>query len=215
MDFARIKAAVFDLDGTLIRSRKVWNKVDILFFEKRGKELPGDYGAVVSTLDFPSAAKYTKELLDLPDSIEEIQQEWHDMALHEYTHVIGEVDGAVGFLRYLHGRGVRIGLATANKAELYEPVLKRLGVFELFGAFAMTIEVEHGKGFPDVYELACERLGARAEVTIVFEDLIEGIRGAKMGGFMTAACLDELTPEEREAMTKEADIAFTDYNELM
>ena len=34
-----IKAVIFDLDGTLLDSCKVWFEVDQNFFNKRGKEL--------------------------------------------------------------------------------------------------------------------------------------------------------------------------------
>ena len=142
-------------------------------------------------------------------------QEWHEMAVYEYSHVIGEVDGAADYLRYLHDSGVKLGLATANSKGLYEPVMKRLGIYGLFDKFATTEEVERGKGFPDVYELACERLGEAPEDAIVFEDIIEGIRGAKLGGFSTAACLYEARGGEAETLTAEADIAFADYRRLM
>ena len=214
MDITGFKAAVFDLDGTLIRSKGVWSDIDRQFFEKRGLTVPEDYCKAVSTKNFRTAAVYTKELLGLEDSVESIMQEWHDMAVYEYTHIIGEVDGAADFLRYLSGRGVKLGLATANSAALYEPVLKRLGVYSLFDSFATTEEVERGKGFPDVYELVCERLGEKSSDTIVFEDLPEGIRGAKLGGFTAAACLDELNGSNREVMIREADICFESYREL-
>lgn len=209
------KAAIFDLDGTLIRSNHVWSEIDRQFLGKRGFEVPADYVKAVSTKNFRTAAVYTKELFNLPDSIESIMQEWQDMAVYEYTHVIEPVEGAEDFLRYLHGSGVKLGLATANSRELYEPVLKRLGVYELFGCFATTEEVERGKGFPDVYELACERLGETAENAIVFEDIIEGIRGAKLGGFKAAACLSQHHPADREALISESDIHFESYRELM
>ena len=209
------KAAVFDLDGTLIRSRCVWSEIDVQFFKKRGKIVPEDYCAAVSTMNFRTAAEYTKELLALPDSVDSIMQEWHDMAVYEYTHIIPEVDGAAKFLRHLKANGIKLGLATANSEALYEPVLRRLGVLELFDSFATTAQVERGKGFPDVYELACERLGTAPEDTMVFEDIIEGIRGAKMGGFRTAACLDEVQPDEYEIMKDEADICYSNYHDLL
>ena len=216
MDITGFKAAVFDLDGTLIRSKGVWSEIDRLFFKKRGMEVPAGYYAAVSTKDFKAAAIYTKDLLGLEDSsIESIMQEWHDMAVYEYTHIIGEVDGAADFLRYLSDKGVKLGLATANSAALYEPVLKRLGVLSLFDSFATTEEVGRGKGFPDVYELACGRLGTTSDDTIVFEDLPEGIRGAKLGGFASAACMDELSDTEKAIMLKEADICFDNYRELL
>ena len=216
MDITGFKAAVFDLDGTLIRSKGVWSEIDRLFFKKRGLEVPAGYYEAVSTKDFKAAAIYTKDLLGLEDSsIESIMQEWHDMAVYEYTHIIGEVDGAADFLRYLSDKGVKLGLATANSAALYEPVLKRLGVLSLFDSFATTEEVRRGKGFPDVYELACGRLGTTSDDTIVFEDLPEGIRGAKLGGFASAACMDELSDTEKAIMLKEADICFDNYRELL
>ena len=37
------KAAIFDLDGTLLDSMGVWDQVDIDFLNKRGIEVPPDY----------------------------------------------------------------------------------------------------------------------------------------------------------------------------
>ncbi|MBQ8966703.1 HAD family phosphatase [Ruminococcus sp.] len=209
------KAAIFDLDGTLIRSNGVWSEIDRKFMGKRGLEVPADYYKAVSTKNFRTAAVYTKELFDLPDSVEDIMQEWQDMAVYEYTYLIGEVEGAGDYLRYLHGKGLKLGLATANSAALYAPVLKRLGVYELFDTFVTTEQVERGKGFPDVYELACENLGAAPENSIVFEDIIEGIRGAKLGGFKAAACLNEHYSADKEALIAESDMHFESYRELM
>lgn len=209
------KAAIFDLDGTLIRSNGVWSEIDREFLGKRGFEVPADYYKAVSTKNFRTAAVYTKELFGLPDSIESIMQEWQDMAVYEYTHVIGAVDGAEEYLRYLADCGIKLGLATASSKALYEPVLRRLGVYELFGSFATTEQVKRGKGFPDVYELACGELGEVPENSVVFEDIIEGIRGAKAGGFTAVACLNDHYAADRDALTGEADLYFESYHELM
>ena len=215
MDFKAYKAAVFDLDGTLIRSKGLWKDIDRRFFERRGLTVPEDYCQAVSAMDFRAAAEYTKALLGLSDTLDSIMQEWHDMAAYDYANVIEEVEGMADFLRYLSGRGVRLGLATANSAANYVPVLKRLGVYGLFSAFATTEEVSRGKGFPDVYELACERLGASPAETIVFEDIPEGIQGAKLGGLCAAACLDECDEQSAKTLKESADLAFTDYRKLM
>ena len=215
MNITEYKAAIFDLDGTLIRSNGVWSEIDREFLGKRGFEVPADYYKAVSTKNFRTAAVYTKELFGLPDSIESIMQEWQDMAVYEYTHVIGEVDGAVDYLRYLAEKDVKLGLATASSAALYAPVLKRLGVYDLFGFFATTEQVKRGKGFPDVYELACEKLGEMPETSVVFEDIIEGIRGAKAGGFKAVACLNDHYAADRDALIAESDMHFESYRELL
>ncbi|MBQ8107645.1 MAG: HAD family phosphatase [Ruminococcus sp.] len=208
-------SAIFDLDGTLVRSSQVWSDIDRDFLGKRGFEVPKDYCKAVSVLDFPRAAVYTKERFALNETVDQIMQEWHDMAIDEYTNVIEAVEGADKFLHRLKEKGVKIALATASSEELYAPVLKRNGLYSCFDTFVTTTEVSRGKGFPDIYELACRRLGGQPETSIVFEDIIEGIKGAKAGGFTAAACLNEKYSSDKELMIQQADLSFNDYNELM
>ena len=37
------KGAIFDLDGTLIDSMDVWEKIDLKFLQKRNITMPKDY----------------------------------------------------------------------------------------------------------------------------------------------------------------------------
>ena len=37
------KGAIFDLDGTLLDSMRVWDDIDVAFLKKRGLEVPPDY----------------------------------------------------------------------------------------------------------------------------------------------------------------------------
>ena len=58
------KAAIFDLDGTLLDSMGVWDQVDIDFLGRRGIEVPDDYMTKVSAMQFrvveakPHAVEY-------------------------------------------------------------------------------------------------------------------------------------------------------------
>lgn len=215
MDFTKFKAAIFDLDGTLIESSHVWSEIDEDFLGRRGIKVPEDYFKAVSVMNFSEAALYTKQRFGLEESTEDMMKEWQEMAVYRYANEIGLVKGADSFLRYLHENGVKIALATASSAELYEPVLKRHGLYELFGFFASTSQVKRGKGYPDVYEFACGGLGEKPENSIVFEDIIEGVRGAKLGGFSAAACLNAHYIADRQSMIDEADCCFEDYHSLM
>lgn len=214
-DFSKFKAAVFDLDGTLVVSGHVWSKIDRDFLGKRGFEVPADYYKVVSTMNFQTAAVYTNERFGLNESIDGIMREWHNMAVYEYSNVIGIVSGGDRFLCRLKENGLKIALATASTKELYEPVLKRNGLYDYFDFFATTSQVKRGKGYPDVYEFAAEGLGEKPEDCVVFEDIIEGIRGAKDGGFSAAACLNGHYINDWELMKKEANWAFESYEELL
>ncbi|MBR1764809.1 MAG: HAD family phosphatase [Ruminococcus sp.] len=208
------KGYIFDLDGTLVESAHVWHQVDKEFLARRGFEVPEDYCRALAVMDFNMAAVYTKERFGLPDSLEEIKDEWFSLALDEYTNRIRTKPHAAEFLRSLKERGKRIALATASNVLLYSAVLKSNGIYDLFDAFVSTEEAPRGKGFPDVYELAASRLGLSAGECVVFEDIIEGIRGANAGGFATAAVLGGSYPEDEAAMQREAAVAFSDFAQI-
>lgn len=215
MNFTEFNGIIFDLDGTLIKSNHVWSKIDEKFFSKRGIEIPDDYFKIVSVMNFEQAAEYTNTAFHLNENIEDIQKEWYEMAVYEYTNVIEIIPGADKFIHKLKNSGVKIALATASSKELYEPVLKHNGIYDYFDFFASTSQVKRGKGFPDVYEFACKGIGESAEKCAVFEDIIEGIRGAKAGGFTAVACLNEHYSADLEDIKREADFCFSDYNQLL
>lgn len=214
MFFSKFKGIIFDLDGTLINSDHAWHDVDLKFMAKRGLQLPEDYCKAVSTMNLNQAAVYTKERFGLAESIEEITQEWLEMVKNEYSHNIFIKDGVREFLVKLKEKGVKIALATAASKTLYEPVLKNNGIYDFFEFYASTEQAKRGKGFPDVYEFACEGLGLKPCECAVFEDIIEGVKAAKEGGFTSVACLDKGYIAEWEKMKQTADCWFEDYNEL-
>jgi HAD superfamily hydrolase (TIGR01509 family) len=187
-EMTAFKGHIFDLDGTLIRSNHVWTDVDVQFLGKRGFTVPEDYSKALSTMNFDQAAVYTKERFSLPDSVDAIKQEWFDLALYQYTNVIELFDGVYDYVTSLYNDGKKLALATASSHLLYEPVLRRTGIYDCFCAFVSTEEVKRGKGFPDVYERAAEKLGLRPCECVVYEDIVEGVRAAAGAGFHTAAC---------------------------
>lgn len=215
MEFSNFKGIIFDLDGTLINSSHVWTDIDRKFLAKRGFDVPPDYFKAVSTMNFTAAAEYTNNRFNLNESLEDIADEWYSMAYQEYANNILLKDGAYEFLNDLKEQGVKIALATASSKELYEAVLKNNSVFDLFDFFASTNDVARGKGFPDVYEYACAGLGLEPADCAVFEDIIEGVKAAKTGGFTAVACLDDHYIADWEEMKSESHFFFSNYKNLI
>ena len=50
--FTDIKAAIFDLDGTLIDSMWVWDKIDIDYLSARGYQVPDNLKDEINHLSF-------------------------------------------------------------------------------------------------------------------------------------------------------------------
>lgn len=212
-----IKAAIFDLDGTLVDSMWLWDKIDTTYLKGLGVDKPLDLKKEITHLSFDKTAEYFKKRFNIPDPVEKILETWYKMSYDEYTNNIKLKPGAKEFLQYLHNKGIKIGLATSNSMILVETCLKSNGIFDLFDKFTFTSEVTRDKSFPDVYLLAAERLNVEPKDCIVFEDILPAIHGAKSANMKVIAVNDEpYTPlEDKDKIIEEAHMYINNYNELL
>lgn len=210
-----IKAAIFDMDGTLIDSMWVWSKIDIEFLEKRGITLPNDLKNNIEHLSFTDTAKYFKERFKLEESIQDIMKEWNDMAFEEYSKHIKLKVGADRYLSALKTAGIKIALATSNSHLLLEASLKNNGVFQYFDVITTTDEVKRGKNFPDIYLLTAEKLGVTSKECIVFEDILPAVMGAKAAGMKVVGVSDAYSEHQRLDIINTADYFINEYKEIL
>ena len=211
----QFQGAIFDLDGTLLDSMGVWEDIDRAFLGRRGIPVPPDYMDKVAALSFPAAAVYTIERFALQETPESLMEEWSDMARDAYAHRVPLKAGAGAYLERLKRNGVKLAVATASSEELFIPALKRNGVYHLFDAFTTLKEVARGKGFPDIYLLAAQRLGLAPARCIVFEDIYDGICGARDGGFFTCAVEDAASASMRAQIQAAADVYIRSFCQLL
>lgn len=207
--------AVFDLDGTILDSTDIWTQIDIEFFQKRGMELPEGYGKAIAPMGFEKAAVYTVEKYNLSDTPEEVVAEWQKMSHEKFEKEISLKPGAKKYLEYLKNKGVTICIATASQEDMFVPALKNNGIYHLFSYITTLKEVSRGKGFPDIYIKAAEKSGADVKDCVVFEDLYQGVKGAKDGGFYTIGVYDENSRKDTEKIKNIADKFIYDFSELM
>ncbi|MFV0528210.1 MAG: HAD family hydrolase [Lachnospiraceae bacterium] len=209
------QGAIFDLDGTLLDSMKVWEEIDIEFLGNRGVRVPPEYIAAITPMTFQEAAAYTIRRFGFEERPDDLIREWNTMAKEKYATQIPLKANARNYLTYLKAQGIRLAVATALPQELYVPALANNGITSLFDAYANVNEVAHGKGYPDVYLLAAERLCLSASECMVFEDIYEAIQGAKAGGFCTIGVYDDAAASDWEQILKSADRCIRDFAELM
>lgn len=211
-----VKAIVFDLDGTLINSAKVWIDIDIEYEKKYGLKIPEDYFEIIKPMGFSQLAVYYADVLGVPRTPEEIMAEWHSMAEEKYKNEVLLKPYAKDFIEKQHKLGVKMCIATANNTSLTEAALKRLGILGCFEFILSCDEISCGKDTPQVYLEASKRLGFSPSETAVFEDMLHGILSAKAGGFYTVAVLDGMYgSDDEEQIKKCADKYINGYDELL
>lgn len=209
------KCAVFDLDGTLLDSTLVWSEVDENFFNRRGLTQPPGYAKAISPMGFERAAVYTIERFNLKETPEQVMAEWNDEAQRMFASRVFLKPGAAEYLELLKQKGVKLCIATASHRELFVPALQNNGVFHLFDYITTLKEVKRGKGFPDIYLESAKKAGESVEDCVVFEDLYEGIKGSKAGGFYTVAVYDKNSEDDTEKIKSISDKFIYDFNELI
>lgn len=186
-----IEGAVFDLDGTLLDSSWVWEKVDEKFLGDRGFQVPDDYVDEISPLGAERAAVYTIERFGLNEDKDDIVREWIEMAKKEYATEVVCKPYAKEFLEELHKLNIKMAVATSSDRELFMKTLEREGILKYFQKIVTVDEVERGKGYPDIYEEAARRIKVNPHKCLVFEDILAGVTGASLGEFNVVAVFDE------------------------
>lgn len=210
-----IKGAIFDMDGTIIDSMWVWTKIDKDFLEKRNIKCPKDLKEKVQDLSFIDAALYFKNTFNLKESLEEICNEWNNMALEEYKHNVKLKPGIKKYLDLLKSLNIKIGLATSNCDLLLTTALKANGIYDYFDCITRTDEVSRGKNFPDVYLLTANRLEVDPHQCIVFEDILPAVVGAKAAGMKVIGIYDDFSSYQKDKILNIADNYIYDYSALI
>jgi len=211
MDFT---AAIFDLDGTLIDSNSVWEKIDRLFLNKRGIRCSDSFVHKLAAMTYEEAAEAMRGL-GVTETVAEITAEFNALAVKEYRYNIYLKDGAAEYLAYLRSKGVKMALATASPRELYEPVLRNNRAYGFFDAFCTTEQAGKSKDFPDVYLRAASELGTAPGSCVVFEDVLKGIISAKNAGMMTVGVYDRYSEEDIITIRTAADKFILNFFEMM
>lgn len=208
-------AVIFDLDGTLIDSMWVWEKIDEAFLGELGIEVPRDMDQELEGKSFTETATYFKNRFRLEMSVEDIKVRWNELAWDFYTNDVTLKKGVKNFLEWLNAKEVKMGIATSNSIQLVEAVLNALEVKEYFSQIRTSCEVGRGKPHPDIYLKVAKELGVEPSRCLIFEDIPNGIRAGKAAGMTAWAIEDGQTDEMKQELMRLSDHFVSDYNEVI
>lgn len=209
------KAAIFDLDGTLVDSMWMWKAIDIEFLGSFGYGCPDDLQRAIEGMSFSETAVYFKERFSLPMELDEIKDIWVRMSIDKYRYEVPLKPGAKAFLKELRGRGFKLGIATSNGRDMVDAVLGSLKVEPYFDVVTTACEVAAGKPAPDIYLKVSDTLKVNPLQCLVFEDIPAGILAGKRAGMTVCAVEDEFSLDLTKEKQSMADYYIKDYDELL
>jgi HAD superfamily hydrolase (TIGR01509 family) len=94
--------------------------------------------------------------------------------------------GAIELVERLRGH-TRLGLASNSPRTMVDTALATARLADAFEAIVTSDDVEHPKPAPDLYLLACERLGVAPDEALALEDSPSGVAAAKAAGLTCIA----------------------------
>ncbi|MCW5253655.1 HAD family hydrolase [Streptomyces sp. SHP 1-2] len=199
------KAALFDLDGTLVatehRSRAAWTRL----FTTHG--LPCDDALLATFVGRRGQEALADHVHRFPGhTVDELFEEACGYLMGPDSPPPFAVPGAAELLADLSGRGVPLAVVTSGLREHAVELLGHVGGAELFQVIVTAEDVSAGKPDPQGYLAACEALGVHPADGVAFEDAPAGVRAASTAGLRCVA----LTTTHGAADLARADLILPD-----
>jgi HAD superfamily hydrolase (TIGR01509 family) len=207
-----IEAVVFDLDGVLLQSEEVWDRVRERYVLERGGRYDEEVQRAMMGMSAPEWSRFLHEDAGVPGDPEQINQDIVELMLEAYRRELPLLPGAVDAVGRI-AAVLPLGLASSSNRVIFEEVLRLAGLADAFAATVSSEEVARGKPAPDVYLEAARRLGVAATSCAAVEDSHSGIASAKAAGMRVLAIPNASYPPGDEALAL-ADETLSSLDEL-
>lgn len=191
-----IKAVIFDMDGLIFDSERLYAKANVKTAKTLGLDKDEAYFYQFVGIGAQDMAERMKEAFD-DDLVDEFfrlgEEDAHELLLH------GEVPTQPGLhelLDYLDDAGIEKVIASSSEVYMIDVMTKNAGIRDRFSAIHGGDQVKQTKPAPDIFELAWSNLGVSKEETLVLEDSINGVLAAHAAGISVIMVPDTVEPTD-------------------
>lgn len=209
------KAALFDMDGTLVDNTLAHMRAFEIFCARYGvtgwkEKLSQAFGMGnddIMRLIMPAELIRERGLASLAEEKEAIYREI-------YAPEIRPVEGLVPLLESLRAAGVRCAVGSSGCRANVDFVLEKCRIGEFFDVRISGDRVTRCKPDPEIYLTAAAALGMAPAECVVFEDAKAGIESARRAGVGRVVALATTLPREVLERETDADVIGETFADL-
>ncbi len=182
---SKIKAVLFDMDGVIFDTERVYLEHWTMVFEKYGYKMTKEVYASVMGTGRKNVMKRFLEVYgkDLP--ILQMYKEKDELLVRAVKE--GQVPmkpGVKEILNFLKENKFKIALATSAKRDRMMMQLKMGKIENEFGGIVCGDDITNSKPDPEIFLKAAEKLSVNPENCAVVEDSTAGIKAAHNAGMI-------------------------------
>jgi HAD superfamily hydrolase (TIGR01509 family) len=190
-------AVIFDLDGVLVDSERIWDEVRRAVVAEHGGTWRAEATRAQQGMSTPEWARYLVEELGARTTPAEIATLVVKRMAARYAEQPPLIDGAVDVVRQVSKRWP-VAIASSSPVILIKGFLDVTGL--PVGAAVSSEQVGAGKPAPDVYLRAAELLGVAPSDCAAVEDTTNGLRSALAAGMAVYVVPNPHFPPDPEVL---------------
>ncbi|NUW41742.1 HAD family hydrolase [Nonomuraea rhodomycinica] len=181
-----MQAALFDMDGLLVDTEKVWLEIETAVMARLGAPWSAEHQAHLLGGSMERTVAYMLEVsgADVPPAT--LWQWMVDGMVGALAEGVQVMPGAAELLDGLRAEGVPVALVTSSLKDIADAVLKAVGR-DRFDAVVTADDVTRTKPDPEPYLTAARLLGVSPVRCVVLEDSPTGVAAATAAGCAVVA----------------------------
>jgi HAD superfamily hydrolase (TIGR01509 family) len=186
-------AIIFDMDGLLVDSERLWKIAETAWLAERGKVYSEVKHAPFIGMALPEFIPNIKQTYELDDAVDVLLDELIGRVINIIQTDTVPQPGAIEMVEFVLQNNIPHAIASSSPLDVIHATLGTQDHWaDGFKIRCSADEVDNGKPAPDVYLLAAERLGVDPTQCIALEDSRNGARSAVAAG-MTCFAVPDLS----------------------